>query len=77
MRRSWALKLSIDYSTTMKTIPRLNNHGAGCKNHSNWMLDCDFSNPEDRETMIHVLDQHISALDRDIKREKKTFAAQV
>lgn len=40
-------------------IPRLNDHGSGCKGHANWMLDVSFENWEDRKLMIDILENYI------------------
>jgi len=41
----------------LKPIPRFNDHGATCHGHANWMLDCEFTKPEEREVMTRVLDE--------------------
>ncbi len=42
-----------------KPVPRLNDHGSGCKGHCNWMLDCEFKTREERDIMISALDNYI------------------
>lgn len=56
----------------LKPIPRFNNHGSGCSNHQNWMLDCEFTNEDDRAIMRLVLDRKIAQLEREIN--EKNFA---
>jgi hypothetical protein len=43
-----------------KPIARFNDHGATCKGHANWMLDCEFTKQEERDVMINVLDRLIN-----------------
>lgn len=45
---------------TLKPIPRFNDHGANCKGHGNWMLDCTYEKQEDRDNLIKVLDNYIN-----------------
>ena len=51
----------------MKTYPRFNDHGSTCKGHANWMLDVDYSNPTDRDTLIKVLDKQIASIEKEIE----------
>jgi len=41
-------------------IPRYNNHGPGCSNHQNWMLDSEMTTREERDCMIRALDNYTS-----------------
>ena len=50
----------------MKPIPRFNDHGATCKGHSNFMLDCDMTRQEDRYVMIKVLDRYMAEYDKEL-----------
>ena len=45
----------------MKSVPRYNPHGATCKGHAIWMLDCEFTEQRDRESMILALDSAIQS----------------
>lgn len=56
--------------TKYKPIPRFNDHGAGCKGHANWMLDCTFEEQEDRDSMVKALDSTIRSYEIDIKNEE-------
>lgn len=49
-----------------KAIPRFNNHGATCKGHSNFMLDCEFISKNDRESMIKAIDASLESLELEI-----------
>lgn len=40
-------------------IPRFNDHGSGCKGHANWMLDCEFTKKDERDTLIMALDNYL------------------
>ena len=42
-----------------KPVPRFNDHGATCKGHQNWMLDCEYTNKEDREALIKAIDNYL------------------
>jgi len=44
---------------TFEPIPRFNDHGAGCKGHLNWMLDCTMEKQEEREIMIKSIENYI------------------
>lgn len=45
----------------MKSIPRTNPHGATCKGHAIWMLDCEFTDELDRKQMTLALDSAIES----------------
>ena len=44
----------------LEAIPRFNDHGIGCKQHANWMLDCEFTKQEERDVMINALKNYIN-----------------
>lgn len=44
--------------TKFKPIPPFNDHGAVCKGHANWMLDCTYEKKEDREMLLKILDNY-------------------
>ena len=51
-------------NTEHKPIPRFNPHGATCKGHANYMLDCEFTDPVDRKAMIAALDSAIESYEK-------------
>lgn len=59
-------KTKIEY----KAIPRFNDHGAGCKGHANWMLDCEFTSQDDRDILLKALDNAILSNEKDMEAEK-------
>lgn len=44
--------------TLLSPIPKFVDH-KNCKGHQNWMLDCEFTKQEDRDTLIRALENHI------------------
>ncbi len=70
--------ITLNKLTTMelKPIPRFNDHGAGCKGHANWMLDCTFEKQEERDVMIQTLDHYISRFDKEIADEANLTESQ-
>jgi len=42
-----------------KPIPSFNDH-SNCKGHANWMLDCTFVKPEDREVLDKVIGNYLA-----------------
>lgn len=47
-----------------KPIERFNDHGSTCKGHANHMLDCDYTEKEDRDLMVTILDNYIEGLEK-------------
>jgi len=41
-------------------IPRFNDHGAGCKGHANFLLDCEYTEQADRDLIVQILDRLIN-----------------
>lgn len=42
-----------------KPIPKFNDHGSSCSGHANVMLDCTYEKQEERNLIIHCLDNYI------------------
>ena len=40
-------------------FPPFNDHGAGCKGHANFLLDCTYEKQEDRDLLVTVLSAYI------------------
>ena len=42
----------------MEPIPKFNDH-PNCKGHANFMLDCEYTEKEDRNLLVKVLENYI------------------
>lgn len=42
-----------------KPIPRLNPHGSGCAGHKDSLLDCEFTQKDERDLLVSILDRII------------------
>jgi len=53
---------------TYKPIPSFNDHGSTCKGHANYLLDCEYTQQDERDLLVSVLDRYIEQNEKEIAK---------